>query len=100
MKNPLFSLLILLGFALSAQNTMSPEKLWELGRVGLEDAREDQVLYGVSYYDTEANSGVRELYLADLESGSTRQLTEFGKGSIQLPSHRRPDRIRSGRSAS
>ena len=80
MKNPLFSLLILLGFALSAQNTMSPEKLWELGRVGLEDAREDQVLYGVSYYDTEANSGVRELYLADLESGSTRQLTEFGKG--------------------
>lgn len=80
MKNPLFSLLILLGFALSAQNTMSPEKLWELGRVGLEDAREEQVLYGVSYYDTEANSSVRELYLADLESGSTRQLTEFGKG--------------------
>lgn len=80
MKNLLFSLSILFGFALSAQNGMSPDKLWELGRVGLEDALEDQVLYGVSYYDTEANSGVRELYLADTENGSTRQLTEFGKG--------------------
>lgn len=58
---------------------MSPEKLWELGRVGLEDARDNEVLYGVTYYDTEENSSVRELYLKDLKNNSVRQLTELGK---------------------
>jgi dipeptidyl aminopeptidase/acylaminoacyl peptidase len=66
---------------LYSQNKMSPDMLWELGRVGLEDVSDDgeEVLYGVSYYDTDANSSTRELYMVDTEDDERKQLTNFGK---------------------
>ncbi|NDD48088.1 MAG: hypothetical protein EBZ31_07045, partial [Flavobacteriia bacterium] len=46
---------------------MTPQKLWELGRVSLDDVSENGlVLYGVSHYDTDANRGNRDLYLGEL----------------------------------
>ena len=50
---------------LSAQQTMTPELLWKLGRVSIDDVSADgkSILYGVTYYDLVANKGTRNLYL-------------------------------------
>lgn len=61
---------------------MTPEKLWELGRVGLEAVSSDgqSFIYGVTEYDIEKNAGERDLYLYDLKSDETKKITDM-KGS-------------------
>lgn len=73
--------LLISSMGLMAQSGMSQEMLWELGRVGLEDvsADGDELLYGVTYYDVQANKSTRELYLADWEDGENKAITNFGK---------------------
>ncbi|NVK04245.1 MAG: S9 family peptidase [Flavobacteriia bacterium] len=73
MKKLIFSL-IAMGSMLTAQAQpagMTPELLWQLGRVSLEDVSTsgERVLYGVSRYSIEANSGERDLYVYDLSTG-------------------------------
>ncbi|MCB0704234.1 MAG: S9 family peptidase [Saprospiraceae bacterium] len=53
-------------------NVLTPELLWSLGRVSLMDVSPDQktVLYGVTYYDIEGNSGNTDLYTVQVD-GST-----------------------------
>ncbi len=67
--------------SLFAQNDrLTPEKLWQLGRVALFDVSLDgkTAVYGVSYYNMEANKGNRDLYLVSTEGGGKpRQLTNF-----------------------
>ncbi len=79
-----YIVLFLLGsFGLSAQsNVMTPEKLWELGRVGLDAVSPDgkSFVYGVTRYDIKANSGNRDLYLMDIKSGAITQLTNLEGG--------------------
>ena len=56
---------------------MTPQKLWELGRVSLDDVSENGlVLYGVSHYDTDANRGNRDLYIGEIASGELSVLRE------------------------
>ncbi|NDD19109.1 MAG: hypothetical protein EBZ30_01875, partial [Flavobacteriia bacterium] len=77
MKNALIftAALAALTFSASAQSdqasgkteVMTPQKLWELGRVSLDDVSENGlVLYGITHYDTDANRGNRDLYLGEL----------------------------------
>lgn len=76
-------LLMLLGFGLNAQDAvMTPELLWDLGRVGLDAVSPDgkSFVYGVSQYDVKANSGNRDLYLMDIKSGNITQLTDMPGG--------------------
>lgn len=48
-----------------SQNLLTPEKLWELGRVSDAQVSPDgeQVIYGVTNYDVKQNSGKRDLYI-------------------------------------
>ena len=54
---------------------MTPEILWDLGRVSLDHINNNLVIYGVTNYDLKKNKGNRELYLADLNTGAHTQLT-------------------------
>lgn len=80
MKKTMFLLAALTMWSASAQNVMTPETLWKLGRVSLEDANRDGAVYGVTRYQIDANSGERDLYYVDLETQEVQQLTDF-KGS-------------------
>lgn len=65
----------LLGFS---QDVMTPELLWELGRVGNVQVSPDQktVLYSVTYYDVQENKGNGDLYTLNLETNKVTQITE------------------------
>ncbi len=72
-------LLSLFVFISQAQNRLTPETLWHLGRVGDIQLSPDQkkVLFGVTTYDIESNKGNRDLYLLDIKSKSIEQLTDL-----------------------
>ncbi len=81
MKNTLLVITFLFFFSLessySQENRLTPENLWEMGRVSMDDVSSDGewVLYGVTYYDIEENSGSRDLYLVKARGGDPIQLT-------------------------
>lgn len=81
--------LTILCFAIFAQQLLlaqtdhlTPESLWKLGRVALFDVSPDgkTAVYGVAYYNVEANKGNRDLYAIATDgsdNGKPRQLTNF-----------------------
>lgn len=77
--------------AATAQDKLSPEKLWQLGRVSEEQVSPDgkNIVYGVSYYDLAANKGNKDLYLVPLAGGEAKRLTSM-QGSETNPRWR-PD---------
>ena len=82
MKNSITILFIaILPIMLSAQESenksikMTSETLWELGRVSLDHVSNGKALFGVTNYNLEENKGNRELFIADLKSNKTTQLT-------------------------
>ncbi|QTN38074.1 S9 family peptidase [Cryomorphaceae bacterium] len=80
MKRLLFLLLGLLSTTgLMAQEVMTPELLWDLGRVGGGALSPDgkYLVYGVTRYDIDENGGSSDLYMADIESGDNRRLTSL-----------------------
>lgn len=83
MKNTLIILLISIGFSLNAQKKMTPEMMWSLGRVSIDDvsANGDSILYGVKYYNIEENSGTRNLFLLVNADGkkTVKQITNSDK---------------------
>lgn len=60
---------------------LTPEKLWELGRVSAERLTPDGqfLIYGVSRFDLENNSSERNLYRIPVAGGQAEQIT-FTKG--------------------
>ncbi|HFA50368.1 MAG TPA: S9 family peptidase [Bacteroidetes bacterium] len=93
MKKHFFYLLtFLLSISLFSQKNLTPEALWQLGRVGLNDLSPDgkTAVYSVRHYDLEANSGSSDLFAVATDgSGSPRQLTNLpgSEGDAQF----RPD---------
>lgn len=74
---------LLASFGLMGQNeVMTPQKLWELGRVSLDAVSPDgkTFVYGVTRYNLEANAGNRDLFIMDIKSGKTTQLTDLPGG--------------------
>nr|MBP9548309.1 hypothetical protein [Chitinophagales bacterium] len=61
----------------SAQDVMTPELLWSLGRVNAECVSADKsaVIYSVKYYDQAANSAESNLYAVNISNGNVKQLT-------------------------
>jgi dipeptidyl aminopeptidase/acylaminoacyl peptidase len=80
MKKNAFSLLVF-SFSLftfsEAQNVMTPELLWQLGRVNGETLSPDgkSAIYSITYYDVQANKGEGNLYSVPLSGGDAKQLT-------------------------
>lgn len=79
-KRILLSVVILAFFNvnINAQDTLTPELLWKLGRVSLQDVSPDasDVVYGVTYYDLDKNKGERNLYSVNVETQNVTQLTD------------------------
>ena len=88
MKKYLALALLVSGSLLAQNQVMTPELLWKLGRVSLDDVSDDgsQFVYGVTYYDLEKNKGNRDLYLMSAKGGEARQITslEGGEYSAQF----------------
>ncbi|MXV17300.1 S9 family peptidase [Hufsiella ginkgonis] len=69
-----------------AQQKLTPELLWKLGRVTGETITPDgkSLVYGVTNYDISANKGERNLYSVPLTGGAPRQLTRSPGGESVL----------------
>jgi dipeptidyl aminopeptidase/acylaminoacyl peptidase len=85
MKTPfklgLLSLILFtLGFNLTAQKQkMTPELLWDLGRVSGETMSPDgsMLYFGITRYDVDKNKGNRDLYMMPVEGGEATQVTSM-----------------------
>jgi dipeptidyl aminopeptidase/acylaminoacyl peptidase len=80
MRLTIIGILTLFVWQVQAQTErLTVEKLWQLGRVSLEDVSPDgqTVLYGVTYYDVPANKGNRDLYIVATTGGETKKITAF-----------------------
>ncbi len=77
MRTILFFLLMAISGTTSAQNVMTPELLWSLGRVSGIGVSDDgkYAIYSVSIPDVEANSSSRKMYRIPLEGGSAEVIT-------------------------
>ncbi|HAN77621.1 MAG TPA: peptidase S9, partial [Bacteroidales bacterium] len=69
------SQLIMFGMA---QQKLTPELLWSLGRVGSALVSPDgtKVLYDATFYDVDADRGFRDLYTTDLNGAPAVRITE------------------------
>ena len=80
MKKYLFLLLtFLFSQHLISQNTMTPELLWQLGRVGLNTVSPDgkTVIYSIRHYDLENNSGSSDLYAINSDGSDNRKARQL-----------------------
>jgi dipeptidyl aminopeptidase/acylaminoacyl peptidase len=68
-----------LAFQSTAQERMTPELLWELGRVSGQTLSPDgkTVIYGVTKYDVAANKGNMNLFAVPVKGGEPMQLTSM-----------------------
>ena len=81
MKKTLVVLTILFAFTFSifAQNRLTPELLWKLGRISDFKISPDgkSILYGVTKYNVADNKGNRDLYLIPVTGAYPTKLTDF-----------------------
>lgn len=68
-------------FTLQSQIIMTPDLLWKLGRVSLEDISPDgsTALYGVTFFDVEENSGTKLIYEIPTSGGTASLLFDEDK---------------------
>lgn len=66
----------MLSNAVMAQNKMTPELLWKLGRVSGEtvNPKNNSIIFGVSHYNIKQNKGKRNLYSINLNGGNPVQI--------------------------
>ncbi|MEC3880940.1 S9 family peptidase [Parapedobacter sp. 10938] len=71
-----------------AQKPLTPEMLWQLGRVSAESVTPDgkDVIYGVTYYDITENKSEKNLYRIPVSGGTAQQLTtgEGGESVVHI----------------
>ncbi|HLF65628.1 MAG TPA: S9 family peptidase [Saprospiraceae bacterium] len=62
-----------------AQDRLTPELLWELGRITLDDVSPDgkTALFGVTFYNIQADKGNRDLYIIPTSGGEAKKITAF-----------------------
>ncbi len=75
-------LIFAISINLNAQNKLTPELLWKLGRVSDVQLSPDgkTILFGITYYNLEENKGNRDLYSIPVSGGKPKKLTDT-KGS-------------------
>lgn len=62
-----------------SQNRLNEDVLWKLGRLSEIKTSPDgkNILYGVTYYDMDANKGNRDLYTIGNAGGTPKKITDF-----------------------
>ncbi len=93
--------MLLLSSLLTAQSKLTPELLWKIGRVNLEDVSPDgrQAVYSVTRFDMASNKSSKVLYLVQVASGETLRLTpeDLRSGDAQFtPDGKRVGFLRNG----
>ena len=81
------ALMLVVGTNVNAQKRkMSPELLWELGRVGGEALSPDgsKLYFGITRYDTDANKGSRDIYVMPTTGGEAVQVTSLAGSEYGL----------------
>jgi dipeptidyl aminopeptidase/acylaminoacyl peptidase len=96
-----FSLMLVAANILSAQQLLTPELLWKIGRVNLEDVSRDgsMAVYSVGRYNVPENKSTKTLYLVQTASGTTTPITPetFKSGDAQFtPDGKRVGFLRDG----
>lgn len=78
MKKIIFLAFLFISGSIFAQKSLTPETLWQLGRVSGEKITPDgkSVIFGVSNYDLATNKSERNLYSIPLNGGNAKQLTK------------------------
>ncbi len=92
----LLCLLVLSTMATGLSEGLTPERLWELGRLSDPQVSPDGqwVVYGVSLYDIQGNKANRDLYLVSSRGGEARLITAFQGSEFNARWH--PDGQRIG----
>lgn len=62
-----------------SQNRLNEDMLWKLGRISEIKTSPDgkNILYGVTYYDVDANKGNRDLFTIGIAGGAPKKITDF-----------------------
>lgn len=88
---PLYNFLIfnLIALSMQAQEMLTPEKMWQLGRINLEDVSPNgkMALFTVKYFEVSKNKGASDIYLLDVASETVKQLTftpEVSESNVQF----------------
>jgi dipeptidyl aminopeptidase/acylaminoacyl peptidase len=79
--------LFTLGLGLSAimsnaQQKLSPEKLWELGKLSPVVSQNDKLIYQVSHVNLKDESKQKNLFMLDLNQNKSQKIENLGKKSI------------------
>lgn len=76
-KIAVISLMTLISISLMAQDLMTPEILWAMGRIATAEASPDgkTVVYQVGYYNVQQNKGQQFLNIIDVNTKETKRLT-------------------------
>lgn len=86
MLKPLLLTSLFITTMATAQQKMTPEQLWQLGRVSGETITADgkTVIYGVSQYNIAENKSEKNLYAIPLSGGTALQITKEpgGEGDV------------------
>lgn len=71
--------ILLIPYFAYAQSTLTPELLWQFGRVGSPVVSPDgsKIIYGVTYYNLADNKGNRDLYIMPATGGDPVKITDF-----------------------
>lgn len=79
MTKKLLAAALLLPTLAMAQEKLTPEKLWQLGRVSEEQVSPDgkQIVFGVTNYELAANKGNKDLYMVSVQGGEPKRLTSL-----------------------
>lgn len=69
---------VMLFACLQAQNVMTPELLWKLGRVSALGITKDgkSIVYGVTRYDVDNNAATRKQFLVPVEGGEAVEIVD------------------------
>ncbi|WP_348824041.1 S9 family peptidase [Flavobacterium aestuarii] len=78
MKKTLFLMLTIMDLTASAQNVMTPELLWKLGRISPLGISKDgkNVVYKVSTPSVEENKSSSKFYMVDIAAGKTAEIKD------------------------
>ncbi|MBZ0098148.1 MAG: S9 family peptidase, partial [Taibaiella sp.] len=84
MKRTLIPLLLLCSNVIVAQSVMTPELLWSLKRVGIQDVSRDgkTVYYKAAQYDLKTEKSTSTVYALNIANGTKEELALPGKKSV------------------
>src|SRR5690606_32655254 len=88
-KHILISIIMLGTTPLIAQQKLSPEKLWQLGRVSgdIINKKKNEVIYSVNSINIEENKGNKNTFAISLKNGKSKQINTENESIIVVDIH-------------